>query len=160
DMACPRCLLALRHAERLALLRPLDAAAADALHADAQPLHAAVDLALDALQVRHEPALAGAGDLGADAAEVLRLAAVGFLVADDRFLPGRVPRHAQVGFPLPAPGSVRKGPTMGAPRGRTGREGGGRGRGGPLPPQVRLGSPDLLPCRRSARRPAGRRSGT
>src|SRR5713226_5621104 len=72
------------HRERLALLGALDATAADALDADTQPLHAAADLALEVLQVRVEGAPADAGDLGADAAEVLGLAALGILVAEHR----------------------------------------------------------------------------
>src|SRR5260370_19920079 len=84
--AMTRLLLALDHAERLAPLGALDAAAANALHADAQALDAAADLALDVLQVRHELALARAGDFRADAAEVPRLAAVRLLIADGRLL--------------------------------------------------------------------------
>src|SRR5207253_2251792 len=67
----------LRHRERLLLLRPADEAAADALHADAGALNGAALVDLDALQVRLEGALAGAGHLAADAAQVLGLAAVG-----------------------------------------------------------------------------------
>src|SRR5438552_17067981 len=77
-MRHPRCASeAGRHLEGPFLLRPLDLAAADALDADAQALHAAADLALDALQVGAEGAAADAGHLAADAAEVLGLAAAG-----------------------------------------------------------------------------------
>src|SRR5262245_57137363 len=69
-----------RHRERLLLDRPLHPAAADALHAHAQRLHRAADLALDGLQVRPEHALADAGRLAADAAQVLGLAAPGYLI--------------------------------------------------------------------------------
>src|ERR1700722_12792346 len=64
-----------RHRERFPLLRPLDLAAADALDADAHALDGAADLALQALQIGAEGALAAAADLAADAAEVLGLAA-------------------------------------------------------------------------------------
>src|SRR4051794_22713502 len=69
------------HGERPALLRPLDPAAAHALGADALAADGAVDLGLDGLEVGLEGALGGAGDLLADAAEVLGLAAVGVLPA-------------------------------------------------------------------------------
>src|SRR4051812_49089681 len=65
-----------RHLERPALLRAEDLAAADALDADAGALDVAADLDLHALEVGEEAALGGAGDLDADAAEVLGLAAV------------------------------------------------------------------------------------
>src|SRR5262249_59788188 len=83
-----------RHLERLALLRPADLAAADALHADAGALHAAVHVDLDVLQVRPEGAPADAGDLAADAAEVLGLAAPGVLVAQHRLLSANGTLHA------------------------------------------------------------------
>src|SRR5262249_41431131 len=73
-----------RYLEQFALLRPFDAAAADALGTDALGRHRAAGFYLDALQVGPERALGGAGDLAADAAEVLGLAAIGLLVADHR----------------------------------------------------------------------------
>src|SRR3954452_11135497 len=70
-----------RHLERLALVRLLDQPAADGADGDADRLDLAVDLDLHPLQVRQEPPLGAAGDLTADAAEVLGLAAVPLLVA-------------------------------------------------------------------------------
>src|SRR3954464_13816062 len=75
-----------RHLERLAFLRPLDTAAADALDADAGTLDGAADLDLDVLQIGSERPPADAGDFTADAAEVLGLAAPGVLVAQYRLL--------------------------------------------------------------------------
>src|SRR5208283_1726199 len=75
-----------RHLEQLALLRPLHPAAADALDADAHALDGPFLDDLDVLQVRAEDAPADAGHLPADAAEVLRLAAPGVLVAQRRLL--------------------------------------------------------------------------
>src|SRR5947209_2599678 len=74
------------HLERLAPLRPLHPAAADALHADAHALDAAAHLALDALQVGVEDPLADARHLAADAAEVLGLTAAGVVIAHHRLL--------------------------------------------------------------------------
>src|SRR3954447_7328054 len=54
-----------RHLEGALLLGALNLAAADALDADVQALHAAADLALDALQVGAEGAAADAGHLAA-----------------------------------------------------------------------------------------------
>src|SRR5262245_43149837 len=70
-----------RHLERLALLRALHAAGADARNADAAGADRALLDDLDALKVRLEGPAGGAGDLAADAAEVLGLAAVGLLIA-------------------------------------------------------------------------------
>src|SRR5215470_15442269 len=87
-----------RHLEGRAPLGPLDPAAADALDADAQGLDGAAHLALDGLQVGLEGPAADAGDLAADAAEVLGLAAAGVVVAQDRFLAadGTLHAHADV----------------------------------------------------------------
>src|SRR5262245_26436828 len=74
--------------ERLALDRPGHQAGADRRGGDAQPLHLAVDHDLDLLEVRLELPLGNAGDLLADAAQVLGLAAVGLLIADRRLLAG------------------------------------------------------------------------
>src|SRR5262249_3146489 len=82
------------HRERLLLLRAAHAAAADARHADPDALDGAVLLDLDALQVGLEGPLAPAGNLAADAAKVLRLAAVRVLVAADRFLTADGTLHA------------------------------------------------------------------
>src|SRR5262249_12910513 len=75
-----------RHLEQLALLRPFDAAPAGALCADAFRRDGTFGFHLDALQVGPEGALGRAGDLAADAAEVLGLAAVGLLIAHRWFL--------------------------------------------------------------------------
>src|SRR5262245_58641166 len=83
-----------RHLERLAALRALHAAAADARRADAHGADGPADLALDGLEVRPESALARAGRLATDTAEVLRLAAIGLLVADHRLLAAHFTLHA------------------------------------------------------------------
>src|SRR2546421_8343385 len=91
----PNACLEVRHLERLLADRALDAAAANALHADAGAVDRAVLLHdLDVLQVRLEQALADAGHLAADAAEVLGLAAPGVLVAQHRLLAADVTLHA------------------------------------------------------------------
>src|SRR5579884_2977431 len=84
-----------RHLEGFAADRTLHQAAAEALHADALGLHAAVDLALHPLQVGAEGPLAAAAHLAADAAEILGLAAAHVLVADGRLLTANValPTH-------------------------------------------------------------------
>src|SRR5438874_7927604 len=82
------------HLEWLALDRLLDQPAADGADGDADRLDRAVDLDLDPLQVRQEPPLGGAGNLAADAAEVLGLAPVALLVAADRLLAGDRTLHA------------------------------------------------------------------
>src|SRR6478672_11376085 len=70
-----------RHAERLLLQRPLDQPAADRLDGNPDALDLAVDFDLDLLQVRLEGAFGFAGHLGADAAQILRLAAASVLIA-------------------------------------------------------------------------------
>src|SRR5262249_22812262 len=70
--------------------------AADALGADPRPPRLAVHHHLDALEVRLEHPLAGAGDLLADPAEVLGLPAIGLLVPLDRLLPADRTLHAHV----------------------------------------------------------------
>src|SRR5207248_2449922 len=89
-----------RHLERLALDRPLHLAGADAGDADALAGHVAPIDNLDALQVRGKGALGDAGGLAADAAQVLRLAAAGDLVADRRFLAADGTFLAHVSRPL------------------------------------------------------------
>src|SRR5262249_25473760 len=74
--------------------RPLDAAAAEALGADAQGLDGAADLALHALEVGLELAPADARDLTADAAQVLGLAAARDLIAQRRLLAADATLHA------------------------------------------------------------------
>src|SRR5439155_10802858 len=83
-----------RHLEQLALLWPLDAAAADALDANAQALHRPAHLHLDALEVGTERPPADSRHFPADAAEVLRLAAPGILIPQDRLLAADVALHA------------------------------------------------------------------
>src|SRR5205823_5378191 len=83
-----------RHLERRAPLRTLNLAAADTGHADAHLLDRAADLALDRLQIRFEGTAADAGDLAADAAQVLRLAAPGVVVAEHRLLAAYLTLHA------------------------------------------------------------------
>src|SRR5207249_1811486 len=90
-----------RHLERRAPLRTLNLAAADTGHADAQLLDRAADLALDRLQIRLEGAAADAGDLATDAAQVLRLAAPGVVIAENRLLAAHVTLHAhENGLPI------------------------------------------------------------
>src|SRR5262249_60262604 len=74
--------------ERLALGRPGHQARADRRGGDAQALHLPVDDDLDLLEVRPELPLGNAGDLLADAAQVLGLPAVGLLLPDYRLLAG------------------------------------------------------------------------
>jgi len=75
-----------RHLERFSSGGAFDAAAADALNAHAHALHGAVDFHLQALQIRLEAPPANAGDLTADAAQIFRFAAPGYLMAQARFL--------------------------------------------------------------------------
>src|SRR5947209_12540014 len=89
-----------RHLERLALDRPLHLAGADAGDADALARHVAPIDHLNALQVREKGALGDAGGLAADAAQILRLAAAGDLVADHRFLAADGTFLAHVSRPL------------------------------------------------------------
>src|SRR5205085_5287645 len=84
----------LRGRHGLALDRPLALAGPDALDAHAGPDRLTVLEDADRLEVRVEGAPAGAGDLLADPAEVLGLAAVGLLVAEDRLLAADVALHA------------------------------------------------------------------
>src|SRR2546425_6266245 len=63
-------------------------AATDCLDGHAHPFNLAVDLDLDALQVGLELAAGLAGDLAADAAQVLRLAAPRIFIAQNRLLAG------------------------------------------------------------------------
>src|SRR6266481_8080657 len=86
DWSSDVCSSDLRHLERLAFDRLLDQPGPDGAHGDADRLDRAVDLDLDALEVREEPPLGRAGDLPADAAEVLGLAAVALLVTADGLL--------------------------------------------------------------------------
>src|SRR5437762_1347561 len=74
--------------ERLALGRPLHQAGADGRGGDADALHLAVNDHLDLLKVRLELAARDAGDLLADAAQVLGLAAVSLLIPQHRLLAG------------------------------------------------------------------------
>jgi hypothetical protein len=74
------------HLEGFALDWSLNEAAAEALGADAGAADGAAGLDLHALQVGTEGATAAAGNLPADAAEVLGLAAVGILIAFRRLL--------------------------------------------------------------------------
>src|SRR5262249_53086591 len=83
-----------RQLGRLALGRPLHEAAADALDADALGLGGAARLHPDALEVGAEGPLADAGDLAADAAQVLGLAAPRVLVAAGRLLAADRTLHA------------------------------------------------------------------
>ena len=100
--------LQVRHLERLAADRALDAAAADALHADAGAADGAVLLHdLDVLQVRLEDAPADAGHLAADAAEVLGLAASGVVVAQNGLLAAHLALLAHDRSPVLA-GLMRK----------------------------------------------------
>src|SRR5438034_659045 len=93
--------LELWHGEGLSPQRALDAAAANALHADALALDRAADLALQRLQIGRERPLAAAGDFAPHAAQVFRLAAPGILIADCRLL--------AADFALPAHGlNLRK----------------------------------------------------
>jgi hypothetical protein len=75
----------LGHLEGFAFLRALNESTADAADADAQPFNGAVDFDLESLQIRIEDAMADAGNLSADAAKVLGLAALGILPASDGF---------------------------------------------------------------------------
>src|SRR6266540_1147802 len=79
--------------ERQLLDRPLNLAAADALDADSRTHGLAVLLHLASLEVRLEAALGGAGDLLADAAEVLGFPAVGLYIADNGLLPAHRTLH-------------------------------------------------------------------
>jgi hypothetical protein len=94
-----------RHLERLAFGGPLGIAAADALHANSLPFDRAVDFHLNALEVGLESPAADAGDLAADAAEVLGLAATGVMIAPDGLLStnGTLHSHTTHPFPLAAP---------------------------------------------------------
>src|SRR5438094_199402 len=83
----------LNSGERQFLDRPLNLAAADALHTHAGADGLAVLLDLNALKIRLEAALGGAGDLLADAAEVLGLPAVGLHIADHGLLPAHRALH-------------------------------------------------------------------
>src|SRR5262245_49925667 len=77
-----------RHREGFLLRWAFDQTGADRLDADARRLDPAVDLDLDALQVRLELASRLAGHLATDAAQVLRLAAASVAVSQSRFLAG------------------------------------------------------------------------
>src|SRR5947207_2814270 len=123
--------------ERLDLDRPLDAAAAHALGADADPDRLAVDDGLDLLEVRLERPPAHPGDLLTDPAEVLGLAAVGLLVAEDGLLPAHRALHAHdrnLVTPRPGLGSAREIGTItiaaAGPAARTTPERDGAGRAG------------------------------
>ena len=83
-------MLKVRHLEWFAFGGAFDAAAANALDADAHALDGAVDFNLDALQVGVEASPADAGDLAADAAQVFRLATPGDLMSQARFLAAHV----------------------------------------------------------------------
>ena len=83
-------MLKVRHLERFSFGGAFDAAAANALDADAHALDGAIDFHLDALQVGVETSPANAGDLAADAAQVFRLAASGDLMTQARFLAAHV----------------------------------------------------------------------
>src|SRR5690349_16467196 len=96
--------------ERLALDRPLHQAGADGRGGDADALHLAVDDHLDLLEVRLELAAGDAGDLLADAAQVLGLAAVGLLIPQRRLLAGD-------GTLLAHDGPSGRGPARGPPQG-------------------------------------------
>src|SRR5581483_11081010 len=95
------------HLERLLLLGALDAAAADAMGADALAHHRAAVLHLNALEVRAERAPADAGGLAADAAQVLGLAAPGVLVAQHRLLPADRTLHAHDSLRAPPRGGEK-----------------------------------------------------
>src|SRR5262245_29799529 len=84
----------LRGRERLPLDRPLHLAGPDALDADAGPHRLAILDHADVLKVRVKGSPAGAGDLLADPTQVLGLAAVGLLVAEDRLLAAHIALHA------------------------------------------------------------------
>ena len=79
-------MLKVRHLERFSFGGAFDAAAANALDADAHALDSTVDFNLDALQVGVKASPADAGDLATDAAQVFRLAAPGDLMSQARFL--------------------------------------------------------------------------
>ena len=83
-------MLKVRHLERFSFGGAFDAAAANALDADAHAFDGAVDFNLDALQVGVEASPADAGDLAADTAQVLRFAAPGDLMTQARFLAAHV----------------------------------------------------------------------
>ena len=83
-------MLKVRHLERFSFGRAFDAAAANALDADAHALDGAIDFDLNALQIGVEASPADAGDLSADAAQVFRLAAPGDLMSQARFLAANV----------------------------------------------------------------------
>ena len=83
-------MLKVRHLEWFAFGGAFDAATANALDADAHAFDGAVDFNLDALQVGVEASPADAGDLSADPAQVLRLAAPGDLMSQARFLAAHV----------------------------------------------------------------------
>ena len=76
--------------ERFSFGGAFDAAAANALDADAHALDGAIDFNLDALQVGVETSPADAGDLAADAAQVFGFAAPGDLMTQARFLAAHV----------------------------------------------------------------------
>jgi hypothetical protein len=75
-----------RNLEQFASLRALNFAAPDTLNANALALDAATSCHLNALQVGAEGTTADAGNLGADATQVLGLTAFGVLVSFDRLL--------------------------------------------------------------------------
>ncbi len=79
-------MLKVRHLERFSFGGAFDAATANALDADAHAFDGAVDFNLNTLQVGVEASPADAGDLAADTAQVLRLAAPGNLMTQTRFL--------------------------------------------------------------------------
>src|SRR5438876_1958215 len=83
----------IHHLERLALDRFLNQAAANGADGDADRLHGAVDLDLDALEVGLELAFGNAGDFAADPAQVFGLAAATDLIAANRFLSGNRALH-------------------------------------------------------------------
>ena len=91
-------MLKVRHLERFSFGGAFDAAAANALDADAHAFDGAVNFNLDALQVGVETSPADAGDLAADAAQVFRLAASGDLMTQTRFLAAHVALHGHDNF--------------------------------------------------------------
>ena len=83
-------MLKVRHLEWFAFGGAFDAAAANALDADAHAFDGAVDFNLNTLQVGVEAPPADAGDLATDAAQIFRFAAPGDLMSQARFLAANV----------------------------------------------------------------------
>jgi hypothetical protein len=83
-------MLKVRHLERFSFGGAFDAAAANALDADAHALHGAAHFHLNALQVGVEAPPADAGDFAADATQVFRFAAPGDLMSQARSLTANV----------------------------------------------------------------------